>query len=157
MKQLFVVAVALLISHTVETQQHKTPVSVSRTGKDRVGSRFVEAFNRELSHSPGYEPMSKSEKGFRFFVEFITIDVANAVPEEGNRSVVSVVIQQMGLPNSFPVADMWYHKVIVVDRSTVDATAKELLEDMTARWCSYPKDSIGGCPKEKFEPKLSPH
>jgi hypothetical protein len=39
---------------------------------------------------------------------------------------VSVVIEEMGLPNSFPVPYKWYHKAVVVDQKTVDKTAKEI-------------------------------
>jgi len=154
MKRLLILAPTLLFAFTVVAQQAKIPVSVGHTGKDRVGTLFVEAFNRELSQSPRYQPIKENEKGLRFFVDFITVD-ASAIPaEEGKRSVVSIVIEQMGLPNSFPVSDTWFHKVISLNRSAVDATAKELLEDIDARWCTYLKDSPGGCPDEKFEPKL---
>jgi hypothetical protein len=154
MKRLLILATALLIASTSVAQQAKIPVSVRHTGKDRVGILFVEAFNRELSHSPRYQHMNENEKGLRFFVDFITVDASDIPAEEGKRSVVSVVIEQMGLPNSFPVSDMWFHKVLSVNRSAVDTTAKELLEDIDARWCTYLKDSPGGCPNEKFEPKL---
>jgi hypothetical protein len=150
MKQLFLVSLVLLASLTAAAQQRKIPVSVAHTGKDQVGSLFVDAFNRELARSSGYEPMSEGEKGFRFFVEFATVDVADAAAETGKRSAISVVIQQMGLPNSFPVADLWYHKVILVNRSTADATAKDLLEDLTAGWCRTYRNSVDGCPHEKF-------
>jgi hypothetical protein len=46
----------------------------------------------------------------------------------------------------------WYHKVLVVDQKTTGKIAKELLEDMDARWCNYIKSSVGGCPKEKLFP-----
>jgi hypothetical protein len=154
MKRLLILATALLFASTGVAQQAKIPVSVGHTGKDRVGILFVEAFKRERSHSSRYQPMNENEKGLRFFVDFITVDVSDIPAEEGKRSVVSVVIEQMGLPNSFPVADMWFHKVISVNRSAADATAKELLEDMDARWCAHLKNSPGGCPNEKFEPKL---
>jgi hypothetical protein len=154
MKRLLILATALLFASTGVAQQPKIPVSVEHTGKDRVGILFVEAFKRELSHSSRYQPMNENEKGLRFFVDFITVDASDIPAEEGKRSVVSVVIEQMGLPNSFPVSDMWFHKVLSVNRSAVDATAKELLEDIDARWCTYLKDSPGGCPNEKFEPKL---
>jgi hypothetical protein len=49
---------------------------------------------------------------------------------------------------------MWYHKVIIVDKDSVGTFAKDLLFDMDARWCSYVKNSIGGCPREKFYPAL---
>jgi hypothetical protein len=156
MKKLLLVIFTLLIPFSGAAQERKTPVSVGHTGNDEVGKLFVEAFNRELSHSTRYAPMNESDKGFRFFVDFITVDVADTAPEEGKRSVVSVVIEDMGLPNSFPVADMWYHKVIVVNRRSADETAKELLEDMDARWCTYIHNFISGCPKEKLEPHLSP-
>lgn len=154
MKLLRILAAVLLFAFSAVAQQAKIPVSVGHTGKDRVGILFVDAFKRELSHSPSYQPINENEKGLRFFVDFITVDVSDVPAEEGKRSVVSVVIEQMGLPNSFPVSDMWFHKVISVNRSAVDATAKELLEDIDARWCTYLKNSPGGCPSEKFEPKL---
>jgi hypothetical protein len=154
MKRLLILATAFLFAFTTVAQQAKIPVSVRHTGKDRVGILFVEAFKRELSHSPRYQPMNENEIGLRFFVDFITVDVSDIPAEEGKQSVVSVVIEQMGLPNSFPVSDMWFHKVIPVNRSAVDETAKELLEDLDARWCTYLKNSPGGCPNEKFEPKL---
>jgi hypothetical protein len=154
MKLLSVVLLVLLIPLAVAAQQRKTPVAVGHTGKDEVGSLFVDALNREIAQSGHYEPMGKTEKGFRFYVGLITVDAAETTSDQAKRSVVSVVIEDMGLPNSFPVPDMWYHKVIVVDRRAVDETAKQLLEDMDARWCNYIKNSVGGCPAEKFEPKL---
>jgi hypothetical protein len=154
MKRLLILVTALLIASTSVAQQAKIPVSVTHTDEDRVGIIFVEAFNRELSHSSRYQRMNENEKGLRFFVDLITVDASDIPAEEGKRYVVSVVIEQMGLPNSFPVSDMWFHKVISVNRSAVDATAKELLEDIDARWCTYLKDSPSGCPNEKFEPKL---
>jgi hypothetical protein len=156
MKGLLTAMFVLLIPFANAAQERKTPVSVSHTGKDQVGTLFAEAFGRALSHSALYEPLSGNESGFRFYVDLTTVDAADTVPERGKRSVVSVVIQDMGLPNSFPVADMWYHKVIIVNRRQVEETAKKLLEDMDARWCSYIRNSVGGCPKEKLEPHLSP-
>jgi len=119
MKTLLLVIFTLLIPFFAAAQEPKTPVSVGHTGKDQVGTLFVEAFNRELSHSTRYTPMNESDKGFRFFVDFITVDASDTAPEEGKRSVVSVVIEDMGLPNSFPVADMWYHKVIGGERCPI--------------------------------------
>jgi hypothetical protein len=156
MKGLLTAAFALLIPFANAAQGRKTPVSVGHTCKDQVGTLFAEAFTRELSHSVLYEPLSGNENGFRFYVDLTTVDDADTAPERGKRSVVSVVIQDMGVPNSFPVADMWYHKVIVVNRRQVDETAKKLLENMDARWCSYIHNFVGGCPKEKLEPHLSP-
>jgi hypothetical protein len=57
----------------------------------------------------------------------------------------------MGFPNSYPVSTMWYHKVIVVDRQTVDKSAKDFLDNIDASYCNLMKNSVGGCPKEKFQ------
>jgi len=91
---------------------------------------------------------------FEFHIDLSTADVSDSKTERGERSAVSVVIEDFGLPNSYPVEAMWYHKVIIVDRDSVGTVAKDLLFDMDARWCSYLKDSIGGCPKEKFYPAI---
>jgi hypothetical protein len=155
MKHLMVLTIALLIASSATAQHSKTPVSIGHSGKDQVGSLLIEAFDREIGRSHTYERMSEKEKGFRFYVDFVTVDASNKPTEEGKRSVVSVVIQEMGGSDSFPVPDMWYHKVITVTRSHVNATAIDLLEDISARWCNYIKNSVGGCPNEKFEPKLS--
>src|SRR5438874_8573505 len=90
--------------------------------------------------------------GLRFYVELATVDVAEDSRGLGNRSAVSVVVQDMGLPNTFPVSSIWYHKVIVVNRQTTDKFAKELVEDLDARWCKTIKSSVDGCPKEKLSP-----
>jgi hypothetical protein len=75
-------------------------------------------------------------------------DWAGNGQEAGNRSAVSLVIEDMGLPNSDPVSENWYHKVALVDHKMTDRIAKELVEDLDARWCSHLESSVGGCPKE---------
>jgi hypothetical protein len=153
----YAAVLALLFACTGAAQERQIiPVSVSRAGKDQVGLLFLAALNRELSHSLRHGPMpaNPTNKGLRFYIELVTVDVAENEQQRGNRSAVSVVIEEMGLPNSFPVPNKWYHKAFVVDQNTVDKTAKELIEDMDARWCRYPKNSIGGCPKEKLEPTM---
>jgi hypothetical protein len=152
----FLIAAFVLLIPVAVGAQEKTPVAVGHTGKDRVGTFFVDALNRELSHSALYEPMKANEKGFRFYVDLITVDTADIASEKGKKSVISVAIEDFGRPNSYPVPEMWYHKVIIVNRQQVDEIAKKLLEDMDARWCSYSRNSVGGCPKEKLEPYLSP-
>lgn len=156
MKRLSLVAFALLIPYAGLAQEHKIPVSVAHVGHDAVGALFASGFGRDLSRSTRYEPMPTKEAkdGLRFYVDLITVDVDDAGPTEGRKSAISVVIEEMGLPNSFPVPDKWYHKVIIVDRQTVDKVAEVLLEDLDARWCSQIKNSLGGCPEEKLEPKL---
>jgi hypothetical protein len=154
MKPLLLLVLVFLIPITAAAQRQKTPVSVDRWGKDQVGELFQAAFKRQLSHSTSYRPLTGADKGFRLFVNFITVAIPSARPDHGEDSAISVVIEQMGLPNSFPVSTTWYHKLIVVNRSSVDAPAKDLLEDMAARWCSHIKNFIGGCPKETFEPKI---
>jgi hypothetical protein len=91
-----------------------------------------------------------------FCVDLSSVYTTDIASEKGKRFVISVVIQDMGLPNNYPVPGMWHHKVIVVNRRQVDEIAKRLLEDVDARWCSYAHNFVGGCPKETSEPHLSP-
>jgi hypothetical protein len=156
MLRLIAVILAVLIPSASLAQEQRIPVSVSRSGQDQVGSLFATALKQELLRSTRYalSDPGKIKNGLRFYIDLITVDPAESETERGKRCVVSVVIQDFGLPNSYPVADMWYHKVIVVDRNAVAKTAKELLEDMDARRCKYVKNAVGGCPKEKFPPRL---
>ena len=137
-------------------EESRIPVHVSHTGKDSVGSMFAEALKQELTHSTRYTPKysEQAKNKFELYVELVSVDVAETKSDEGKRSVVSVVIEEFGLPNSYPVATMWYHKVIVVDKDSVSTVTKDLLDDIDARWCKYIKSSVGGCPKEKLYPSL---
>jgi hypothetical protein len=112
----------LLVASTSMAQQRKIPVSVSRTGEDKVGTLFVSALNRELSRSTTYQPMSRQgiDKGLRFYIELATI----AVDDGHDKSAVSVVVEDMGLPSSFPVATKWYHKVVLVGPKTAETFAQ---------------------------------
>jgi hypothetical protein len=146
----------LVLPFSTASQQRKLPISISHVGHDEVGSLLLKSLNREISKSSTYEVRFSHgiNPGLRFDLELNTVDVADNQAEHGKRSVASIVIQEMGLPNSYPVANMWYHKIIVVDKGSVDKIAADLLEDISARWCQYPKNSVGGCPKEKFEPRI---
>jgi hypothetical protein len=150
------VLILLLVSHASFAQESRVPVHVSHTGKDSVGSIFDKALERALTHSTRYMPKysEQAQNKFELYVELVSVDAAENKSDEGKRSVVSVVIEEFGLPNSYPVATMWYHKVIVVDKNSASTVAKDLLDDIDARWCNYIKNSVGGCPKEKFYPQL---
>jgi hypothetical protein len=156
MKQLIAICCILIVPFTAKAQTGKTPVSVAHIGQDSVGALFVEAFEQKLSHSTRYELAKGPAKGFEFYVDVITTDAGDIATEQGKSSVVSVVIEDMGLPNSFPVANMWYHKAFVVDRQDAEKIAEELLEDIDAGWCRYIKNFVAGCPKEKLEPHRFP-
>jgi hypothetical protein len=67
-------------------------------------------------------------------------------------SAASVVVEQMGLPNSWPVSIMWYHKVFLVKGDQLDELAQQFISDMNAHWCHYIKSSVGNCPKESIPP-----
>ena len=152
-----VAVLALLIPCVGMAQDRRIPVSVSRTGVDQVGALFVVAFKRELSQSARYAPMPPHgvSEGTRFFVELATIDVeGSSETGRGKRSAISVVVEVMGEPGSFPVPSMWYHKIFLADRQDVHSLAKTLLEDIDARWCSNIRNSPGGCPKENLSPTL---
>lgn len=156
MMRLIALVFALLIPSTSSYQERRIPVAVSRTGQDQVGKLFAAALKQELSDSMQYAPIHAEgiKNRLRFYIDLGTVDVVDNEPEQGKRSVVSVVVQDMGSPNSYPVAVIWYHKVVVVDRNAVGKIAKDLVEDIDARWCSYNKNSVGGCPKEKLYPQL---
>jgi hypothetical protein len=158
MKRLQSVVISFLavIPATCFAQARRAPVYVSHAGHDSVGALFEAALNQELSRSILYIPRSAEGANgkFEFHIDLRTVDVADSKSEQGKRSVVSVVIEDFGLPNSYPVETMWYHKVIVVDKASVAQVAKDLLYDMGATWCSYNKNSVGGCPKEKFYPAI---
>lgn len=151
--RLFTVFLILLIPFSIAAPDRRIPITVTQRGSDQVGALFAGAFNRELSHSMrfGFAPSGVTQPGGEFFVELISVDTAVVAPEQGKRPVISLVIQEMGFPNSYPVSAMWYHKVIAVDRQTVDKSAKDFLDDIDASYCNYTKNSVGSCPKEKFQ------
>jgi len=96
--------------------------------------------------------VERAPKGPMFSMELVTVDVDRGVPrvEDRKRSAISVVVDVMGLPNSFPVP--WYHKVLIVDEHTVAAKARDLLEDMDLAWCKRETSFTRGCPPEKIPP-----
>ncbi len=93
-------------------------------------------------------PREGNEKGLRFYIELATVTVGDG----HDTSAVSVVVEDMGLPNSFPVATKWYHKILLVNSRTSDALARQLLKDIEAHWCNTIHNSIGNCPKELLPP-----
>jgi hypothetical protein len=156
MTRLIAIFLLLLVPCADFARESRTVVSVSRIGQDLVGSRFEAALNQELSRSTRYKQQHTEGVTTRreFHIDLVTVDAAYNKLEQGKKSVVSVVIEDFGVLNTYPVATMWYHKVITVDENSVDSVAKDLLDDMDARWCNYIKNSVGGCPKEKFYPQL---
>jgi hypothetical protein len=157
--RIMVALFALLVPFSGVAQERKLPMHVSQIGHDQVGALFSSAFKRELSQSARYEFSAPQEtkNGSRFYVELMTVDVADNVANQGKRSAISIVIENMGLPKSFPVPSKWYHKLVLVDRQTVDKIAKDLLDDIDASWCNQITNSVGGCPKEKLEPIFGAH
>jgi hypothetical protein len=86
--------------------------------------------------------------------DFLWISLRLAVGRtyyNGEDSAVSVVIQQIGLPTSFLVPDMWYHRLIFVNRFSADATLGphgcEVVQLCREFGWWFPKET---------EPKLSP-
>jgi hypothetical protein len=65
------------------------------------------------------------------------LDVASATAE--HPSVASVVIEEMGLPNSWPVPFMWYHKAFLLKANRLDELAQQFVADMDAHWCNHIK------------------
>ena len=157
MWRLLLCGVVLIIVSTAEAEKAKIPISVSRMGDDAAGALFADALTQEISHSTVYRPMANGieNQGVRYYIELVTLAVSGQTQASDRKSVISVVIQQMGQPNSFPVAELWYHKAFVVTRSTTSSFAKELIKDMGATYCNVIKNSVGNCPPEKLDPKLN--
>ena len=129
------------------------PVYLSHEGKDKIGIQFVADLRGELSKSSRLRDPASNLKGqeLRFYVDVSTLDVSTGGRAQ---SVASIVIEEIGLPNSYPVPSKWYHKVILLEPDKVGELASELLLDMDARWCRTIKNSPGGCPREFFDPAL---
>jgi hypothetical protein len=130
------------------------PVYVTHAGQDATRVQFVDAVKRALSQSDKYKLAnpndSAHERGFRLYLDIATLDVASTTAE--HPSVASVVIEEMGLFNSWPVPFMWYHKTFLVKANRLDELAQQFVADMDAHWCNHIKSSIGNCPKESISP-----
>lgn len=129
----------------------KTPVYLFHNGSDKIGSEFFEAIKHEFAASGVYKvgvnEASAYDRAFRFYIELTTVEVPSSV---GNRGVsaASVVIEEMGLPNSYPVANKWYHKLFLVGQGESPETARVFVKDVDASWCRHIKNWVEGCPKE---------
>ena len=130
------------------------PVYVTHAGQDATGIQFVDAVKRALSKSDKYKLANPNDsatyRGFKLHLDIATLDVASATAE--HPSVASIVIEEMGLPNSWPVPFMWYHKAFLVKANRLDELAQLFIADMDAHWCNTIKNSIGNCPKESISP-----
>jgi hypothetical protein len=149
---MFLLAIILIAQSAGLGEKPKIPVSIDHKGDDSVGILFESALKQEISVSSRYRLLqdAKDNHELRFYVQILTDDRAEAKSTAGKSSSVSIVIEAMGFPNSYPVPDMWYHKLISVNRRDVPRMAKLFLEDMEASWCNEIKDSALGCPKQKF-------
>ena len=134
------------------TTTPRIPVYISHVGEDGAGAQFVAAVERTLSRSEKYRlgVPGTDEHGFQLYVDLLTLDADSK--NVGASSVASVVIEEWGLPNSWPVLYMWYHKVFPVEGSRADETARQFLADMDAHWCNHIKSSVGNCPRETLNP-----
>lgn len=150
--QMIIVFVSLSTFTTAQQIESRIPVSASRSGRDELGALFLTAFRKELAKSSKYEHISDPpSRGLRLYVQLATVDAAPNSDAAGKASAISVVIEDMGLPNSWPVPTLWYHKIIVSRRDNLGKIAKELVQDMDARWCRTVKNSERGCPDELFQ------
>ena len=132
------------------------PVYVSHAGQDVIGKQFVDAVKRALSKSDEYKVDSPNvaahERGFRLHLDVVTLEVASAGNLTEHASVASVTAEEIGLPNSWPVPFMWYHKVFLVTADRLDELAQQFIADMDAHLCNHIKNSVGNCPKESIPP-----
>jgi len=151
---LLVASVRFVISQATpkRTFAGKIPIYLTHDGNDQDGAEFVASVKRALSTSKKYELVAPTRtfKGFVWHIELLTI--TDGTSNKEHSSVASVVIQEMGLPNSYPVASMWYHKVFVLESSRSDEIAKQFLADVDAHWCDHIKSLVGNCPRELLFP-----
>jgi hypothetical protein len=125
----------------------------SRAVKDDTGQQFLLALKRALSNSQGHDlgATDVDDRRLRFYLELVTIDLGSTA-KAANTSVASVAIEDMGLPKSYPVVALWYHKTFLLDRIRLDELARQFVADIDAHWCNYIKSSVGNCPKESIPP-----
>ena len=126
----------------------KTEIYVTHTDHDRSGMRFAAAVKRALLKSGRYQVREDGGyyKGFKQYVEMSSLEVSPTI------SAVSVVIEDMGMPNSYPVSEMWYHKLFLVEPNRIDEMAAIFVEDIDASWCRHNHNYVANCPKELIEP-----
>jgi hypothetical protein len=159
MRNISILLVSLTITIQVAIAQSRDvrkliPVYIDSRGvKDETGSRFVFALKRVLSNSQVHDlgAADVDDRRLQFFLELVTIDLV-PIAKASKMSVASVAIEEMYLPNSYPVATMWYHKVFLLNDSKLDELARQFVADMDAHWCNHIKSSVGNCPKESIPP-----
>lgn len=134
--------------------ESKILVYISHQGEDRIGAQFVAAIKQELSKSNKFEIASSKtavEKRVRFYIDISTIEAGSSHSEQV--SAASAVIEEMGLPNSYPVPFKWYHKIFLLEGRNVKEMSSKFVEDVDAHWCSTATNSVGTCPQELLDPK----
>ena len=120
-----------------------TDISVNQTGTDAIGPLLRRAMEQKVKQRhAGLVGASASGKDY---VELVTLEADPAHP--GEASFVSIVVKSM-IPGGWPVADQWYHKVLIVKKLEVDAVASMLLDDLSASFCNVLKSSLSPCPAE---------
>lgn len=163
-KIVLILCVLVLVSmaNSQESKKaHQTPkitVYVVHTGADAIGSQFVRSVEKELRQSNTYAlgvpNASAYDRDLRFYVDVVTTEIPGA--RSGVKSsAVSIVVEEMGLPKSFPVPFKWYHKVVILDPVDAESVAAQFISDMNAHWCRTIKNSVGGCPSELLAPVTS--
>lgn len=139
--------VCLSLLGVVAQAQHQAnsySITVRQTGSDLVGALLRRAMEQKFKIiTRGHAGNVKN--GTHDYVELVTLDSDPAHP--GEASFVSIVVSSM-MPGGWPVPDQWYHKVLVVKKSEIDAVVSTFMDDLSASSCNVLKSSLSPCPAE---------
>ncbi|HET9282077.1 MAG TPA: hypothetical protein VFR24_08960 [Candidatus Angelobacter sp.] len=123
-------------------QANSYSIGVKQTGSDVVGKLLRQAMEEKLKQKNGAN--GKVKAGTSDEIELVTLDDPSY---PGEASFVSIVVSTM-IPGTWDVPNQWYHKVLLVKKSDVDAVASLFLDDLSASWCNVLKSSLSPCPAE---------
>jgi hypothetical protein len=118
-----------------------TDIRVNHSGSDAIGSLLRRAMEEKLKQRSSGLIGNVAQD----YVELVTLEADPAHP--GEASFVSIVVKSM-IQGGWPVPDQWYHKVLLVKKSDVNAVASMFLDDLSASWCNEIKSSLSPCPAE---------
>ena len=117
---------------------------MKQTGSDVVGNLFRLALEQKFKTITPSRPGSPKSATYDY-VELVTLESDPAHP--GEASFVSIVVSTM-IPGTWDIPNEWYHKVLLIKKSDVDAVASLFLDDLSASRCNTLKSSLSPCPAE---------
>lgn len=123
-------------------QANSYSIGIKQTGSDVVGKLLRQSMEEKLKQKNGGNGRVKA--GTSDEIELVTLDDPS---RPGEASFVSIVVSTM-IPGTWDIPNQWYHKVLLVQKSDVDAVASLFLDDLSASQCNMLKSSLSPCPAE---------